>query len=212
MRRAQLEHAIRTACQIIQQPEVIVVGSQAILGTYDESQLPAEATMSIEVDILPIADCNDETARLADLIEGVAGELSPFEELHGFSIDGVDLETAVLPAGWRDRLVKVQNANTAAPGGELRFTGWCLDKEDLCAAKLVALREKDRNFVAALLKANLVDADLIASRLTSSPPPTSQGRVAIRPERRSSTPRSCRCRWGSRLLRLRLRREVPRPR
>jgi hypothetical protein len=34
---------------------VIVVGSQAILGTYDESELPAAATMSIEVDILPIA-------------------------------------------------------------------------------------------------------------------------------------------------------------
>ena len=47
--------------------------------------------MSIEVDILPIADSNEETARLADLIEGVAGELSPFEALHGFSIDGVDL-------------------------------------------------------------------------------------------------------------------------
>jgi len=169
MRRAQLEHAIRTACQIIQQPEVIVVGSQAILGTYDESQLPAEATMSIEVDILPIADSNDETARLADLIEGVAGELSPFEELHGFSIDGVDLETAVLPDCWRDRLVKVQNANTAAPAGVPLFTGWCLDKEDLCAAKLVALREKDRNFVAALLKANLVDANLIASRLRTIP-------------------------------------------
>jgi hypothetical protein len=35
--------------------------------------LPADATMSVEVDILPIADSNDETARLADLIEGVAG-------------------------------------------------------------------------------------------------------------------------------------------
>ncbi len=56
MRRHQLEHAIRTACQIIEHSEVIVVGSQAILGTYDESQLPAAATMSIEVDILPIAD------------------------------------------------------------------------------------------------------------------------------------------------------------
>lgn len=113
-----MEHAIRTACQIIHQPEVIVVGSQAILGTYDESELPAAATMSIEVDILPIADTNEETARLADLIEGVAGEFSPFEELHGFSIDGVDLQTAALPSGWRDRLVKVQNANTAAPAGE----------------------------------------------------------------------------------------------
>ena len=129
MRRDQLEHAIRTACQIIEQPEVIVVGSQAILGTYDESELPAAAAMSIEVDILPIADSNAETARLADLIEGVAGEFWPFEELHGFSIDGVDLETAVLPDGWRDRLVRVQNANAAAPTGEPLFTGWCLDKE-----------------------------------------------------------------------------------
>ena len=31
MRRDQLEHAIRTACQIIGHPDVIVVGSQAIL-------------------------------------------------------------------------------------------------------------------------------------------------------------------------------------
>ena len=101
MRRDQLEHAIRASCQIIQHGEVIVVGSQAILGTYDESQLPPAATMSLEVDILPIADTNQETAKLADLIEGVAGEFSTFEELHGFSIDGVDLDTAVLPEAGR---------------------------------------------------------------------------------------------------------------
>lgn len=116
MRRDQLEHAIRT-CQIIEHTEVIVVGSQAILGTYGEDELPAAATMSIEADILPIANSNEQTARLADMIEGVAGEFSSFEQLHGFSIDGVDLHTSVLPDGWRDRLVKVQNANTAAPAG-----------------------------------------------------------------------------------------------
>ncbi|WGW13957.1 hypothetical protein LWF01_09550 [Saxibacter everestensis] len=138
---------------------------RSILGTFGEEQLPADATMSIEVDILPIADDNDETARLADLIEGVAGEFSLFEQLHGFSIDGVDLETSALPAGWRDRLVKVQNANTAAPSGEPRFTGWCLDKHDLCVAKLCAFREKDLNFVAALLTAGPVRQDVIAERL-----------------------------------------------
>ncbi|MEJ7743276.1 MAG: DUF6036 family nucleotidyltransferase [Nocardioidaceae bacterium] len=169
MRRDQLEHAIRTACQIIQHTEVIVVGSQAILGTYAEDELPAAATMSVEVDILPIADSNEETARLADLIEGVAGEFSSFEQLHGFSIDGVDLGTAALPDGWRDRLVKVQNANTAAPAGEPVFTGWCLDNEDLCVAKLCAFREKDRNFVAALLDAGLVDGNVIATRLGALP-------------------------------------------
>ena len=169
MRRDQLEHAIRTACQVIQHSEVIVVGSQAILGTDDEDELPAAATMSIAVDILPIADSNEENARLADLIEGVAGEFSSFEQLHGFSIDGVDLDTAVLPDRWRDRLVKVQNANTAAPAGEPRFTGWCLDKEDLCVAKLCAFREKDRNFVAALLDVGLVDDGVIAARLSRVP-------------------------------------------
>jgi hypothetical protein len=143
----------------------IVVGSQSILGTFSEYQLPSEATMSVEVDILPISDDNEETGRLADLIEGVAGEFSPFEELHGFGIDGVDLETSVLPAGWRARLVKVQNANTAAFSGDPQFIGWCLDKEDLCVAKLCAFREKDRNFVAALLRANLVDVHTILERL-----------------------------------------------
>jgi hypothetical protein len=167
MRRDQLEHAIRAACQIIGRPEVIVVGSQAILGTFREDQLPAAATMSSEVDILPIAEDNAETARLADLLEGVAGEFSRFEELHGFSIDGVDLETSALPAGWRDRLVKVQNANTAAPDGEFQYTGWCLDKEDLCVAKLCAFREKDRNFVAALMRSELVDSVTILTRLTA---------------------------------------------
>jgi hypothetical protein len=169
MRRDQLEHAIRTACQIIEQPAVIIIGSQAILGTYREDQLPDAATMSVEVDVLPIADTNEETARLADQIEGVAGEWSPFEEQHGFSLDGVGLDTAILPEGWRDRLVKVENANTAALTGEPRFTGWCLDKEDLCVAKLCAFREKDRNFVAALLEAGLVDAVLIAARMSTVP-------------------------------------------
>ena len=43
MRRDQLEHAVRTACQILGKPAVIVVGSQSILGTYREEQLPAAA-------------------------------------------------------------------------------------------------------------------------------------------------------------------------
>jgi hypothetical protein len=169
MRRDQLEHAIRTACQIAGLTEVIIVGSQAILGTYTEDQLPFYATRSVEIDVLPIADNTGEIARLADEIEGAAGEFSPFEQLHGFSIDAVDLQTSALPDGWRDRLVKVQNENTAAPSGEPQFIGWCLDKEDLCVAKLCALREKDRNFVDALITEDLVDPQVIATRLVTVP-------------------------------------------
>ena len=80
MRRDQLEHAIRAACQIIGTSEVIIVGSQSILGTFDEEVLPAAATMSLEIDVLPVAASAEEVSRLADQIEGVAGEFSPFED------------------------------------------------------------------------------------------------------------------------------------
>jgi hypothetical protein len=39
-------------------------------GGYDEEDLPTAATMSIEIDVLPLAENNEETARLADMIEG----------------------------------------------------------------------------------------------------------------------------------------------
>ena len=104
MRRDQLEHAIRSACQIIDRREVIVVGSQAILGSIPETALPKEATTSTEVDIMPIADDNEETARLADLIEGVAGEFSSFESLHGFTTRGALIPgRAAGPAAGRRR-------------------------------------------------------------------------------------------------------------
>lgn len=149
MRRDQLEHAIRTACQIIGRPEVIVVGSQSLLGTFREDQLPADATMSVEVDILPIADNNDETGRLADLIEGVAGEFSTFEELHGFNIDGVDLDTAAFPEGWRDRLVRVQNANTAAVTGSPQFIGWITERLPTVADRYRPAAERAISWIAA---------------------------------------------------------------
>lgn len=169
MNRSQLEHAIRAACQILHHPEVIIVGSQAILGTFGEGDLPIEATMSRECDVLPIAETHEETARLADVLEGVAGEWSPFDEEHGFSIDGVDLTTVVLPEGWRSRLVRVQNANTAPPAGEPRFTGWCLEPHDLCASKLMAGREKDWNFVGALLRMQLIDYATLLERVSLTP-------------------------------------------
>lgn len=169
MRRDQLEQAIRTACQIIDAEAVIVVGSQAILASYREQELPARATMSMEVDILPIADDAEEVRRLGDLIETVAGELSRFEQTHGFGIDAVERVTTALPRGWRRRLIRVQNANTAAPSGEPEFIGLCLERHDLCAAKLCAFREKDLNFVAALLEAGLIDPDELDERLESLP-------------------------------------------
>ena len=82
MKRSELAIAIRTATEIICQDEVLVIGSQSILGSFDESELPAIATFSVEVDIAPLHDDSEETA--ATLLDGQAGEWSDFHEAHGF--------------------------------------------------------------------------------------------------------------------------------
>ncbi|MCJ1705441.1 DUF6036 family nucleotidyltransferase [Rathayibacter sp. VKM Ac-2926] len=160
MNRAELEHGIRAATEIIQADEVIIIGSQSVLGTWSESELPVEATASNELDVLPLNDTDSET--LATRLSGVAGELSSFDATHGFHLDGVGRRTAVLPRGWEGRLFRVQNDNTR---GRI---GWCLDPHDLCVAKLVANRDKDRSFVSALVRHGLIDPELLLERLVDT--------------------------------------------
>lgn len=169
MNRQQLYHAIRAACAIAGVDRVIVVGSQSILGSFDVDELPPVTHLSAEVDVLPDVEDFDTMVKLADLIEGVGGELSPFEELHGFALDGVDLTTCVLPLGWRDRLVEIRNDFTRDPVTGKQYAGLCLHPADLCVAKLCAGREKDRSFVAALFEARLVDRKVVKRRLEQMP-------------------------------------------
>jgi hypothetical protein len=148
---------------------VIIVGSQAILGTYAEDQLPFYATRSAEIDVIPIADDAGEIDRLADEIDGVAAEFSPFAQLHGFAIDGVDLNTSATTRRMARSTGQGPEREHGRPSGQPQYTGGCLDKEDLCVAKLCALREKDENFVDALITANLIDPQVIATRLATTP-------------------------------------------
>jgi hypothetical protein len=99
MRRDQLEHAIRTACQIIGRQEVSVVGSQSILGTFREDQLPADATRSVEIGILPHLRRQLRNGAPRRPHRRRCREFSPFEELPESSIDGVDLSTSASPTG-----------------------------------------------------------------------------------------------------------------
>ena len=87
------------------------------------------------------------------------GELSPFHDAFDIYADGVQENTATLPKGWKDRLVKVQNENT---NGAI---GWCLDPTDLAIAKHVAGREKDIRFTEVMVRHGLVDNEAFLERL-----------------------------------------------
>lgn len=156
MNRKELEHIIRAAAAITDQYEIVVVGSQSILGAVPDA--PPALLQSMEADVYPL-----RRPDLADLIDGAIGELSPFEERFGYYAQGVGPETATLPAGWETRLVKIQNANT-----DLKI-GYCLEPHDLAASKLVAGREKDWPFVATMLEHRLIQASTLSDRLAGLP-------------------------------------------
>ena len=153
MQRAQLEHLIRAAGAVTGSRRLIVIGSQAILGEHP-FDAPPEALRSREADLIPI-----DAPETADVLTGTLGELSAFDEAYGYHADGVDLSTATLPDGWRERLVPIDNPNTNG------YVGLCLEVHDLVISKYVAGREKDREFCRAVVRAGFVDRAVLADRL-----------------------------------------------
>jgi hypothetical protein len=71
MRREHLEHLLRAAGTIISDDDLIVIGSQSVLASFDEARLPPEAMYSMEADLLPM---HGAIAEKADLIDGAIGE------------------------------------------------------------------------------------------------------------------------------------------
>ena len=172
MRREELEHLLRSASTIAERRDVLVLGSQSILGTYDEDDLPEATTMSIEADL---AFLDDDDQAIADRVDGFIGEDSQFHRTHGYYGQGVAVSVAILPDGWSERLVIVEGSNTQ-PG-----RGLCLEPHDLVIAKLIAYREKDFEFAIALIGARLVDVTLLLERLaqTSTAAPIQAVRVRV---------------------------------
>jgi hypothetical protein len=151
MKRSELEHLIRAAGSIADDTEIVVVGSQSILGQFPDA--PASLLVSAEADVFPL-----NRPELSDLIDGTIGEGSPFHELYGYYAQGVDERTATLPQGWRDRLVRISNPNTRG------VAGLCLDVHDLAISKYVAGREKDREFTRELAKQGMVQRTTLLAR------------------------------------------------
>jgi len=102
LKREDLEHVIRAAGDVLGSSDVVVVGSQAIVGAGVEN-LPARACASIEADIMPFGE--DPDGRKAMLINGVLGEDGPFHAENGYYAEGVESGAIRAPAGWRDRLI-----------------------------------------------------------------------------------------------------------
>ena len=153
MTRLNLEHVIRAAGTIADDPDIIVVGSQSVLGQFPDAR--SELLVSVKADVYP-----KNRPDRSDLIDGSIGEGSPFQTAFGYYAHGVDSSTSILPTGWKERLILVSGENTR------HIRGWCLEVHDLAIAKLVAGRPKDLDFLRHLIDGGYVDAATLWSRLT----------------------------------------------
>ena len=155
MKRSELEHVIRAAGSIADDSEIVVIGSQSVLGQFPDA--PATLLVSAEADVYP-----RNHPELAELIDGSIGEGSAFHELYGYYAQGVGEDTATLPSGWRNRLVRVSNPNTVG------ITGLCLEVHDLAISKYVAGREKDLDFTGELARHGMTGKDTLLARLNET--------------------------------------------
>ncbi len=135
----------------------MVFGSQAILGTYPEAS--ASLRTSIEVDVQP----KNRPDRAIN-IDGALGELSLFHQTHGFYVHGVSIETARLPDGWKERVIPLKDEYLTRG-----MTGFCIGIHDLAGSKIVAFREKDRDFIRILIIEGLIDDALLSDRIRTLP-------------------------------------------
>lgn len=133
---------------------MVVIGSQALLASHPDA--PPSLLRSMEVDLYPL-----DAPEKADLIDGSIGELSPFHDAFGYYAHGVGVETAILPAAWRSRWIRVETEGAV---------GWCLSPVDLAISKLAAGRSKDIDFVRGMLEARFLEAAEVEQALLELAP------------------------------------------
>jgi hypothetical protein len=166
--REDLEHLIRAAGSIVED-DLVIIGSQALLGAFPDA--PSELLTSMEADMYPLHDPDS-----ADRIDGAIGDGSRFHDLYGIYAHGVGRETAKAPAGWEERLIRVDAPSPIA--SKPMRSGWCIEPHDLMLAKLAAGRDRDWDFVETAIRYELVLVETLEMRLELMPDPD---RELVRP-------------------------------
>lgn len=151
-----LDNAVRKVAEMFETDAVVVVGSQAVLMKWGD-RAPDAMRTTAEIDMYPAnkriweaaekrkAGGGQDYVEASEYIHSIAGEGSAFDQIYGFYVDGVDENTSPLPRGWQERAmyreVKTKDGHTV--------TAVSPSIEDTIAAKMIRLRQKDREFVQA---------------------------------------------------------------
>jgi hypothetical protein len=150
----QVVTALRHAHEVSGHTDYVVIGSLSVLGVEDDSAIPADMSMSIDIDCYTRAD----PPRIFDL-QSALGENSPFRARHGYYLDPVSPSLPSLPDGWEQRMACVERDG-------LRI--WFLDPNDAAVSKYARSEPRDLRWIRAGIASGLVSLPAVQGRLKST--------------------------------------------
>lgn len=163
MTKLEFEDLLRQAGEVARDFDFFLIGSQALRGICPA--IPRDFPKTIEADLYP-----RRHPQTWMILRKKLGSDSTFSRRNGYYLDCTDPAVATLPDGWAERLIPFRTPRT---GG---VTAWCLEPHDLFASKLVAWREKDQQFLRAMLKHQFAKPAVVLRRIEDLP---------VAPERRA---------------------------
>ena len=153
MTLSALQHIIRAAQALAEDRAILILGSASLLASFPElgnADSPLAATY--DADLCP--DPFDELT--GTMLDEALGENRAYYLRHGYHADILrDTILNTLPTDWRDRLVSVPGCTAAH----------ALEPHDLAAVKLLVGRPKDISLLIHLHAADLINAEVVRTRL-----------------------------------------------
>lgn len=149
MRREDLRRLFARARELCGETDYVVLGSLAVLGHAGE--VPARMAASLDVD----AFSKHDPARIFDLAPAL-GQGSPFQAEHGYYLDPISPRVATLPAGWEQRLTRIQL--------EPDLAAWFLEPNDAAVSKYSRMEPRDREWIRPGLRAGILSLAILDLR------------------------------------------------
>lgn len=164
MSLADVSLLLNAAAKISNHRHFVIGGSLAAIGAMLTS--PIEMVMSRDVDLYPKFDPGRGFIEIAaQLSEG-----TDFAREHGFYADPISPSVMTLPRGWEGRLLQIPLENGVV--------AWFIDPNDAAVSKLVRGHANDERWIAAGLRAGILNAETICLRLADSPASADESQTA----------------------------------
>jgi len=150
----QVFKLLERARALTQHRDIVVIGSNSVLGLAEHTAIPPDMAMSVDLD----SYLKDDPGRTGELAKEL-GEGSAFHEKEGFYLDPVNPKLPTLPDGWEGRLLPLERNGNCA---------WFIDPDDAAISKYARGEPRDQRWIRAGLAAGLISMPKVLARLSKT--------------------------------------------